>query len=209
MKNALKYILTSGLALAGFGAMPCLAQSAQDDLNVGLTLEMPTTLEMVFDGDIVVDQPVGDVYLRGLQSGCLSGLDTSSVEVTVNGANRPANTSGFYLKSGDIFIQYFVTFRAVGNDQSFWNFAFKHGDTTKIGILESVFDDTGDACGADITLGLEASVYETSHPNSSREPLAGDNVFRGFEPARAAIDTAGQHTFSDTFTITLSPSLTG
>lgn len=204
------------LSVLAVSALPAQAQQASNDVNIIMNLAVEEPVTLSFNRDVVLGPPVPGTYLqrRGVTRGCLTTGFGSGVEVSMAGQNQPSGTQGFYLldTSGKVYLRYRVSLAMFMTNTSLINLynAGTQGETDITAFPRGHENMTGlHGCDGGYALQLGANVYEdTFVPASYDERGADPEAFPTVETMLAGTGLgAGDYTFSDVLTITITPRL--
>lgn len=203
--------LISMAAMAAFFAPTAMAapeNSASDDVAVTFNLSVEEAVTLAFDGDIAITQASQD---RGQNSGfvlgCMGLNIGPTIDVSISGATRPAGSSYFYLAGPDgTYLRYHTMLSLYLHGETMFTVDDPNGSTRQYTVPDAITEETSDVCGEELTVQLLGIIQKHSEVYSDDNPTA-ENVFQFEDEALIALPT-GDHAFSDTLTITVSPALT-
>ena len=202
------------LATAAWAPISAHAQElASENVDVSYYFHVGAPVTLDFAGDISIESTVGGAggFASGEQTGCLSG-GGSAFTIGIEGENRPAGYSGFYLwnADNDVYLRYLVEASPSGNSTDWWTQDRRQSSYGRsVELDQAVRDDTTDLCGQDVTLVVSGRVnYSYTGADVWEDPTTNKSVYQ----FKSLLDNElprGLHTFTDTLTVTIAPDLLG
>lgn len=210
MKKASLIAASTALVWIGMSSHTAWAQNRlTEQFGVSLPLSVEDAVTLELDGDLVIDQAYSHLT-TGDQYGCLTLTKGPSFEISLTSRQKPYSAEYFYMRSPNNWrLRYIIGVGFYSGDESpsqtVWSGGDKSGRTRQITVADEILNDQSDRCGAGLPLYVFGTVYNGTNPAAEDIPLS--NVFQDTDSMKPVIPP-GEHIFSDTVTITLSPVFT-